>query len=201
MRPTTAGRERITMRRLTPPARRSKWQFFRRPGMPGLRTGRRTPKLSEAVPPPPQNRLQELHARIRELQDASYSMLFWNRIPSHTSIASFIECAVPTAEQVALIRCARVKGKPGEGMTPRRRRKIFRPAGVTTPINRRTATCSIVPARLQTKPATPHPVPMASAPFCHAEAPRPDTGALLAEIGMPSHAIRTYVRLPGRHRV
>ena len=26
-----------------------------------------------------------------------------------------------------------------------------------------------------------------------AEAQRPDTGALLAEIGMPSHAIRTYV--------
>lgn len=30
-------------------------------------------------------------------------------------------------------------------------------------------------------------------PFCRAETPRPDTGALLAEIGMPSHAIRTYV--------
>ena len=26
-----------------------------------------------------------------------------------------------------------------------------------------------------------------------AETPRPDTGALLAEVGMPSHAIRTFV--------
>ena len=30
-------------------------------------------------------------------------------------------------------------------------------------------------------------------PFRHTETPRPDTGALLAELGMPSHAIRTYV--------
>ena len=30
-------------------------------------------------------------------------------------------------------------------------------------------------------------------PFCHTETPRPDTGALLAELGMPAHAIRTYV--------
>ena len=29
--------------------------------------------------------------------------------------------------------------------------------------------------------------------FYRAEAQRPDTGALLAELGMPSHAIRTYV--------
>ena len=30
-------------------------------------------------------------------------------------------------------------------------------------------------------------------PFRHAETPRPDTVALLGELGMPSHAIRTYV--------
>ena len=29
--------------------------------------------------------------------------------------------------------------------------------------------------------------------FYRAEALRPNTGALLAELGMPSHAIRTYV--------
>ena len=29
--------------------------------------------------------------------------------------------------------------------------------------------------------------------FYRAEAPRPDTGALLAELGMPSHAIRTFI--------
>ena len=29
--------------------------------------------------------------------------------------------------------------------------------------------------------------------FCRAEAPRPDTGALLAELAMPSRAIRTFV--------
>ena len=29
--------------------------------------------------------------------------------------------------------------------------------------------------------------------FYRAETLRPDTGALLAELGMPSHAIRTYV--------
>ena len=29
--------------------------------------------------------------------------------------------------------------------------------------------------------------------FYRAEAQRPDTGALLAELGMPSHAIRTFV--------
>ena len=29
--------------------------------------------------------------------------------------------------------------------------------------------------------------------FYPAEAQRPDTGALLAEVGMPAHAIRTYV--------
>ena len=29
--------------------------------------------------------------------------------------------------------------------------------------------------------------------FYRAETPRPDTGALLAELGMPAHAIRTYV--------
>ena len=29
--------------------------------------------------------------------------------------------------------------------------------------------------------------------FYRAEAPRPDTVALLAELGMPAHAIRTYV--------
>ena len=33
-------------------------------------------------------------------------------------------------------------------------------------------------------------------PFCHAETPRPDTVALLGELGMPSHAIRTYVASP-----
>ena len=34
---------------------------------------------------------------------------------------------------------------------------------------------------------------MASDLFYRAEAQRPDTGALLAEVGMPAHAIRTYV--------
>ena len=29
--------------------------------------------------------------------------------------------------------------------------------------------------------------------FCRAETPRPDTGALLAEVGMPAHAIRTFI--------
>ena len=29
--------------------------------------------------------------------------------------------------------------------------------------------------------------------FCRAETPRPDTEALLAEIGMPVHAIRTFI--------
>ena len=29
--------------------------------------------------------------------------------------------------------------------------------------------------------------------FYPAETPRPDTGALLVEVGMPSHAIRTFV--------
>ena len=29
--------------------------------------------------------------------------------------------------------------------------------------------------------------------FYRAETPRPDTSALLAELGMPAHAIRTYV--------
>ena len=29
--------------------------------------------------------------------------------------------------------------------------------------------------------------------FCRTETPRPDTVALLAELGMPSHAIRTFV--------
>ena len=29
--------------------------------------------------------------------------------------------------------------------------------------------------------------------FYHSEKPRPDTGALLAEIGMPAHEIRTFI--------
>ena len=28
---------------------------------------------------------------------------------------------------------------------------------------------------------------------CHSEKPRPDTGALLAEIGMPGHEIRSFI--------
>ena len=35
--------------------------------------------------------------------------------------------------------------------------------------------------------------PNGMGPFYRAEAQRPDTGVLLAELGMPSHAIRTYV--------
>ena len=35
--------------------------------------------------------------------------------------------------------------------------------------------------------------PDSFSPFRHAETPRPDTVALLGELGMPSHAIRTYL--------
>ena len=37
------------------------------------------------------------------------------------------------------------------------------------------------------------PAPDGIGAFCHSEKPRPDTGALLAELGMPSHAIRSFI--------
>ena len=80
-------------------------------------------------------------------------------------------------------------------MTLKEAEKGLPSGGFTTPINRRNRTCSIVRS-LQTKPrdAPAGPGgPDGFGPFRHAETPRPDTDALLAEIGMPSHSIRTFV--------